>query len=643
MHRREFLKTAAATVLASKLNAEEATKHYVAYSMATAGDVVRKAVARGVDFRVKEAVTYFLGGITKPFVFLCGNADSDWILIGEREAKIPALTLDDLVVAIRAGFIYTDHFPGVTIDPRGGGDGATIQDVRFFGGVEGTAFGQTCFDADLLMKKVGMNLEVLPIDGLTTYFDLATKEARESGTLTEIMSRFWYAPSLNMSHVVDGVVLLKYFHSGISTEVMSARVGGDKVENLAAFYSRPSSEFARSFENHYPQISIERPVFARLEALAKLSGLTAALRGVPPIQDFSYWRTEYPVAFVKTPTEQAILEQEKEEDGLQMRVRGGVRMQSIVADLSNGNTAAFRKLVLAARQGSESIWEFDLELSDGIPKGVSYLQGPTGVTTFLSMWTQAQFLISQERYDAAIAILDNIISDEPTLQDPYNLRGFALSSNGSGEKALEDFDKAIRINPHYSEAYFNRGNTNRSLLRYPDAIRDFSLAITNNPSMAEAFVNRGNLHALLGDSAAALVDYEKALSLNPRFAVAYFDRGLLKNQKGDHSAALGDFDQAIKFDSHLAKAYFEKGSLLEAEGSDEGALNCYERFLMYDLPDEDGKRYSKDAVRGRLDDLKEDVAMGTAYMDTHNKTPLPERLKKIRERNGFRTSEAGVH
>jgi lipoprotein NlpI len=609
--------------------------------MTKAGEAVRKAMTAGVDFRVTEASTYYLGGITKPYVFMCGDADSDWVFIGERDPIIPALTLDDLVVAIRAGFIHTAQFPGVTIDPRGGGDGATIQDVKFFGGVEGTAFGQTCFDADLLMKKIGMKLETLPIDGLRTFFDLAAQEAHESGVLPEIMSRFWYVPSLNKCDVVDGVVLLRQFKSGISTEVLSARVGGEKVENLAAFYFRPSSEFARSFENNYQKISTERPLFARLEALAKLSGLAGALKAVPRIPDFNYWLTEYPVAPVKTQTEQAVLENKNAQVGL--RVRGGVQMLSIAADLSNGKVAAFRKLVLAARHGSEAMWELDLEFSDGTPKGVSYFQGSTGAITILSLWSQANFLISQKRYEAAIAVLDNIISEMPTLQDPYNLRGIAQSANGSGEKALEDFDEAIRINPRYSEAYFNRGNANSALLRYADAIRDYSAAITINPSMAEAYLNRGKAHAQLGESAATLADYERALFLNPRFAIAYFYRGLLKNEMGDHDAASKDFDQAIKLDSHLAKAYVEKGTLLEAEGNEEEALHCYERFLMYDLPEEDDRRYSKDTVRARLDDLMKDVAIGPEYVQAHNNVPLSERIRKIMARNGIRTQGAGEH
>jgi tetratricopeptide (TPR) repeat protein len=643
MQRRQFIKLAAAAALASKLRAEDATKHLVAYSMNGAYDVVKEALRKGTDFRATEPAIYFLGGITEPSFFMCGDETSDWILIGERNAKSPALTLDDLVVAIRSSFLHSERDPGITIDPRGGADGATIQDVKFFGGVENTAFGQTCFDADWLMKKIGMKLEVLPVEGLRTFFDLAVDEARDSGSLPEIVSRFWYVPSLNNVNVVHGIAFLDQFRSGILTQVLSARVGGEKVENLAAFYFRPSAEFARSFEEHYKEIGLERPVFARLEALTKLAGLTKALRSVPPIASFSYWLSSYLLVPTKTPTEVEVLEHRDTHVGL--KVSGGVTMTSTAADLKQGNADAFRQLVKAARHESQVIWEFDMEFGGSVPKSVSYPQGSTADVTILSLWGQAQFLVEQKRYEAAIALLNKIIDEVPTLQEPYNLRGFARAADGSGEKALLDFDQAIRINPRYAEAYFNRGNTNSSLLRYADAIRDYSQAVDSNPAMVEAYLNRGIVLSRRADKTAALADFEKALSLNPRFALAYFDRGLLKEEMGDAKWALQDFDQALKLDPHLAKAYLEKGSLLEAQGNDEEALRCYERFLMYDLPDEDEQRYSKEVVRIRAEELMKDVAIGLGrdYEGAHGGVPLAERLRKIRSLNGVGAPDGQTH
>lgn len=630
-HRRQFIETVGALALSRSVPAATATKHLVAYSVGRALDVAKRAQQARTDFRPSDPPTYYLGGINRPLAFLCDGETSDWILIGERNPKTPPITLDDLAVAVRARFLYGPKDPSVTIDPRGTPDGATIQDVRFFGGIQNTAFGQTCFEADWLMKRIGMKIEVLPVDGLQTYFDLVAVESRTSGG-TQISSRFWYRPALNKVNLVrgvNGVAFLDQFRSGIFTEVLFARVGGEKVENLAAFYDRPSADFARSFEDHYEEIGLARPVFARLESLTKLAGLASGLPKLAGLPGLEYLLFGYAVPVVTTRTEIEVLEHKDERLGL--RVSGGVTMASIAADLAHGNVAAFRQLVLAARPGSNAIWEFEMEFSGGVPNGISYAQGSTVATAILTQWNQALFLVEQKRYEAAIALLDNIIDEEPSIQEFYNLRGVARGGDGSHERAIRDFDQALRINPRFAEAYFNRGNCNRDLLRLADAIRDYSLAIEANPTMESAYLNRGAVLASRGDNPAALADFEKALSLNPRSALAYFNRGFIESQQGDHTAALPDFDRALNFDSHLAKAYLEKGTILEAMGKSEEAVHCYDRFLLYDLPEEDQARYSKDAVAQRVDELRKDIAIGPEYEDIHHRVPLSERIKRARK------------
>ena len=40
----------------------------------------------------------------------------------------------------------------------------------------------------------------------------------------------------------------------------------------------------------------------------------------------------------------------------------------------------------------------------------------------------------------------------------YN-RGLAHAKNGALERAIEDYTKAIELNPNYADAYYNRGGT----------------------------------------------------------------------------------------------------------------------------------------------------------------------------------------
>ena len=42
--------------------------------------------------------------------------------------------------------------------------------------------------------------------------------------------------------------------------------------------------------------------------------------------------------------------------------------------------------------------------------------------------------------------------------EAYYNRGIAYGDKGEYDKAIEDYSKAIELNPEYAEAYNNRGN-----------------------------------------------------------------------------------------------------------------------------------------------------------------------------------------
>ena len=69
----------------------------------------------------------------------------------------PQILLDGFVVALRA--LSRGQQPGVTIDPTPGQLAKGLQEndhmpVRYLGGVEATAYGAVCFEADRLMKSL---------------------------------------------------------------------------------------------------------------------------------------------------------------------------------------------------------------------------------------------------------------------------------------------------------------------------------------------------------------------------------------------------------------------------------------------------------------------------------------------------------
>ncbi len=165
----------------------------------------------------------------------------------------------------------------------------------------------------------------------------------------------------------------------------------------------------------------------------------------------------------------------------------------------------------------------------------------------------------QGNYAAAIENYDRAISLNPKYTKAYYNRGVVQDKFGQYEAAITDYDKAINLNPRFTEAYHDRGGTKTKLGRYEAAITDYDIAINLNPEYAIAYYNRGNAKAKLGQYEAAIADYDIAINLNPKYAIAYNNRGLAKDELGQYEAAITDYDIAINLNPEYAEAYNNRG------------------------------------------------------------------------------------
>ncbi|MGA3208572.1 MAG: tetratricopeptide repeat protein [Syntrophales bacterium] len=75
-------------------------------------------------------------------------------------------------------------------------------------------------------------------------------------------------------------------------------------------------------------------------------------------------------------------------------------------------------------------------------------------------------------------------------------------------------------------AYFDRGLAYAKNGNYHQAIQDYGRAIELNPILAETYYRRGNLYVRLGNCKEAIQDYDKAIEINPKYAEAYCWRGI---------------------------------------------------------------------------------------------------------------------
>jgi tetratricopeptide (TPR) repeat protein len=173
-------------------------------------------------------------------------------------------------------------------------------------------------------------------------------------------------------------------------------------------------------------------------------------------------------------------------------------------------------------------------------------------------------------------------TQRPSLEPESHFeRALAYHGNGQYDRAISDYNKAIRIDPRHAAAYYHRGHAyaDKGQYDYDRAISDFSKAIKINPKYATAYYNRGLAYAQAkGEYDRAISDYSKAIELSPKLAAAYYHRGVAYAQgKGQYDQAISDYDKAIKIDARYAFAYNNRGEARWKLGNKRMACSDWKR------------------------------------------------------------------
>jgi len=161
-------------------------------------------------------------------------------------------------------------------------------------------------------------------------------------------------------------------------------------------------------------------------------------------------------------------------------------------------------------------------------------------------------------YDRAIQDFDQSIKLNPGYAKPFNNRGVAYLRKGEPDLAIAAFDEAIKLNANYSEAFANRAEAYLKQYKYDRAVHDYDEAIRIAPDLDAVWSGRCWARAILGALQQALEDCNKALQARAN-AAAYDSRGLIHLKMGQFGAAADDFSSALQFDPRLASALYGRG------------------------------------------------------------------------------------
>jgi tetratricopeptide (TPR) repeat protein len=107
--------------------------------------------------------------------------------------------------------------------------------------------------------------------------------------------------------------------------------------------------------------------------------------------------------------------------------------------------------------------------------------------------------------------------------------------NNNPERALNFYQKALALNPDFSEAYVNQGVLLNDLQGYQPAIASLDAALSLEKNRADYWLNRGAVHQSHNKTAAAIADYDQAIALEPSNPQAYWNKAVSLLLEGNFS------------------------------------------------------------------------------------------------------------
>ena len=257
------------------------------------------ALGRGLVAIPLKQIAGYLRELTVLEGMAYDKASGQVILFGRNDPSVPTWSTDDLLVAIKS--VYTGEEPWVSIDP---GPTQGVMLGSYSDPIRNTHFGKVLFEADRLMKNLGLAKDNMTgmsvtsaVPGFKNLIDLSL--SIKPGGTEESRHRFWIVvEEMRLEQSSDKQAAS---FQRVKLRVNTEPLGKDWKPLPTAPIDPAAKAFADHLTAHFDEFTNEQPVFKELVGLAKLVSLAKWTRdsGIPI--DLS-WAGTQEVGQAETPS-----------------------------------------------------------------------------------------------------------------------------------------------------------------------------------------------------------------------------------------------------------------------------------------------------------------------------------------------------
>jgi tetratricopeptide (TPR) repeat protein len=256
---------------------------------------------------------------------------------------------------------------------------------------------------------------------------------------------------------------------------------------------------------------------------------------------------------------------------------------------------------------------------------------------------KAEALLSKGATEEAVAVLRQIVADDPSNVSAHSLLGTALALVGERGESINEMAAAVQMRPASATVHNQYGMVLSRFLETKAARQEFEKALELDPALAGAHINLSLILAQAGELSAAgdhldsaiklqvdapaaaqahylrakiwgaqnqidksIEELEKSIQLRPEYAEAWSDLGGMRRLALDSDGAVQALEKAVALNPHDSTAQYRLGQLYLQDGETLKALDHLKVALLGD-PSDVASLYSLDrALRkaGRLEEAK---------------------------------------
>jgi tetratricopeptide (TPR) repeat protein len=226
--------------------------------------------------------------------------------------------------------------------------------------------------------------------------------------------------------------------------------------------------------------------------------------------------------------------------------------------------------------------------SNNLPETTPASQSPPGeLKDEVAYFNRAVDSYKAGKKPEALADLNRAIRLDPKYSQAWYNRGLVLVDLGQPEQALASYDRAIEANNRWVgsklvDVYVSKGVLLSDRQDHQAAIAAYSQAIRLDAKDSGAYYGRGFSYYKLKDHRRAIDDYTTSIKLNPKGADGYLSRGFARYERGDLTGAVADIRQALATYKQSPGLHLALGMTLYKQGKKEEGLNLAEKAIDLD-------------------------------------------------------------